>query len=70
MHKVGFGHFQWHPSAKEQVKNNFINTLHKYEKEDTLETGCVNCSSSKFAQRHLEKNLRMYFFFRDNTTPV
>lgn len=30
LHQVGFGHFQWHPPAKEQVKNNFINTLQKY----------------------------------------
>lgn len=35
LHQVGFGHFQWHPPAKLQTKNDFINTLQKYEKEDT-----------------------------------
>lgn len=34
LHRVGFGHFQWHSQAKEHV-NTFINTLQKCEKEDT-----------------------------------
>lgn len=35
LHQKGLGQFQWYPSAKEQVKNNFINISQKYEENDT-----------------------------------
>lgn len=61
LHQIGFGHFQWYPPAKEQVKNNFINMLQKYEEDDTWKLAVLNIPLQNLHNMILKKIWRYFF---------